>query len=58
MSQYNSIFYYFRQKGRMSKIPKYVKHELWNIFELLVLKAKGLISISYGEQTECTSANE
>jgi hypothetical protein len=42
----------------MSKIPKYVKHELWNIFELLVLKAKGLISISYGEQTECTSANE
>jgi hypothetical protein len=41
----------------MSKIPKYVKHELWNIFELIIPKAKGLRSILY-EQTECGSANE
>jgi hypothetical protein len=42
----------------MFKNPKYVKHELWNIFELLVPKAKGLILISYGEQTKCRSASE
>lgn len=58
MSQYSSIFYFFHQKGKMYKIFKYVKHELWNIFELLVPNAKRLRSISYGEQTKCKSASE
>jgi len=30
---------------KKEECPKYFKHELWNIFELLVPKAKGLRSI-------------
>ncbi len=58
MFQFSGIFYSFHQKGRMSKIPKYFKHELWNIFELLVPKVEGLRSIQYGEQTKGGSASE